>query len=149
MSNLDWNDTYMSFAKGVAMHSKAEKAKVGCVIVKDNQVISTGYNGTPPGYDNTCEDTMFASDVMITRPEVVHAEINAITKVAQSTVSCHKASLYVTKVPCWECCKAIIMSGIKVVVFEGTAEDIESEPVAFLQLNKVIVIAMNNGGYLV
>jgi dCMP deaminase len=143
MTKLDWNDTYMSFAKNVAVHSKANKAKVGCVIVKDNQVISTGYNGTPPGYDNTCEDSG------VTLPEVVHAEINAITKVARSTVSCEKASLYVTKAPCFECAKAIIMAGIDLVVFEGAYEDCERDSIAFLQTNHVTVIVMNDGSYYV
>jgi len=141
MSELDWNNTYMSFAKSVAVHSKAEKAKVGCVIVKDNQVISTGYNGTPPGYDNCCEVDN------VTLPEVVHAEINAIAKVASSTVSCKGSTLYVTKAPCFECAKAIIMSGIGMVIFEGTEEECMSESICFLQLNKVVVIAMKDGGY--
>ena len=150
MNNTDWNKTYMGFARLVAEHSKADKAKVGCVIVKENQVISSGYNGTPSGYDNTCEDREFLSNRLVTRPEVIHAEINAIAKVARSTISCEGADLYVTKAPCFECAKAIIQSGISMVIFKGSLEECEQDSIAFLQVNNVVVIVMNEeGGYLV
>ena len=143
---LDWNVTYMDFARTVAKHSKANKEKVGCVVVKDNQVISSGYNGTPHGYDNTCEDDIEGH--LVTRSEVIHAEINALAKVAKSTMSSVGASLYVTKPPCFECAKMIIASGISLIVFDGNYEDWERESIAFLQINGVIVIAMENNCYL-
>jgi len=143
---LDWNVTYMSFARAVSLHSKANKAKVGCVIVQDNQVISSGYNGTPHGYNNVCED--FIDGSLITRPEVIHAEINAIAKVAKSTMSAKGASLYVTKPPCFNCAKSIIASGITLVVFEGSFDDCEKDSIAFLQSNGIVVIAMQNDRYL-
>lgn len=143
---LDWNVTYIDFAKSVALHSKANKEKVGCVIVQDNQVISSGYNGTPHGYSNSCEDAV--NGMLITKPEVIHAEINAIAKVAKSTMSAEGASLYVTKPPCFNCAKTIIASGIALVVFEGSFDDCEKDSIAFLQSNGVIVIAMQNNRYL-
>jgi len=141
----DWNRTYISFAELIAQHSKAEKEKVGCVIVKDGQVISTGYNGTPPGYDNQCEDVDEASGKLITRQEVIHAEINAISKVASSTINSAESTLYVTKPPCYECAKAIIMSGIRVVIFKGKMADAAGS-VKFLNNNGVITIPINMEG---
>jgi len=143
---LDWNVTYMDFARTVAKHSKANKEKVGCVIVQDNQVISSGYNGTPHGYNNSCEDAVNGS--LITKPEVIHAEINAIAKVAKSTLSSSGASLYVTKPPCFECAKMLIASEISLVVFEGSYEDCSKNSISFLQANGVVVIAMQNNHYL-
>jgi len=146
MTTLDWNVTYMAFARTVALHSKSKKVKVGCVIVKDNQVISSGYNGTPHGYDNTCEDDIDGK--YVTRDEVIHAEINAIAKVAKSTVSTNGAFLYVTKPPCFNCAKSIIASGVSLVVFEGTNDDCAMDSISFLQLNGVVVIAMQEDRYL-
>ena len=146
----DWNRTYMGFAVTVARHSKAEKEKVGCVIVKNNSVISLGYNGTPPGYDNTCEDKHMLSNTSyryITKPEVVHAEINAIAKLARTPVSAENSLLYVTKPPCFECAKLIVMAGIKYVFFLGTVEDEMKDSISFLQLNNVTVIRMTSIKY--
>ena len=140
----DWNRTYMDFAKLIAKHSKAEKEKVGCVIVKDGQVISTGYNGTPPGYDNKCEDEVHHGR-LVTRKEVIHAEINALTKVAKSTISSAEATLFVTKAPCYECAKAIIVSGIRVVVFKGEKGE-ECSSIGFLNKNGVITIPLSEQG---
>lgn len=97
--------------------SYAERRKVGCVIVKDKQVISFGYNGTPHGFENTCEidDT--------TKPEVLHAESNAIMKVAKSTMSCEGAELYTTTCPCFGCAKLIIQAGISKVYYTETYRD--------------------------
>lgn len=96
-----------------AENSYCERRKVGALIVKDNMIISDGYNGTPAGFENVCEDTDGH-----TKPYVLHAEANAITKVARSNNSSDGATLYVTASPCIECAKLIIQSGIRRVVFK-------------------------------
>ncbi len=96
-----------------AENSYCERRKVGALIVKDNMIISDGYNGTPAGFENVCED-----EEGNTKPYVLHAEANAITKVARSNNSSDGATLYVTASPCIECAKLIIQSGIKRVVFK-------------------------------
>jgi len=100
--------------------SKAERKKVGCLIVKDGAIISDGYNGTPSGFDNTCETITITdgSTKLVTNPEVLHAESNAITKLAKSTQSSDGATMYITISPCIDCAKLIIQSGIKRVVFK-------------------------------
>lgn len=94
--------------------SYARRCKVGCLIVKNNQIISDGYNGTPKGFDNNCEDEV--NGVLITKPIVLHAESNAISKIAKSNNSAENSTLYVTCSPCFECSKLIIQAGIKRVV---------------------------------
>lgn len=95
-----------------AENSYCRRRKVGAIIVKDKMIISDGYNGTPAGFENVCED-----DDNHTKPYVLHAEANAITKVACSNNSSDGATLYVTSSPCIECSKLIIQAGIKRVVF--------------------------------
>ena len=95
-----------------ATNSYCERRRVGALIVKDKMIISDGYNGTPGGFENRCED-----DNNVTFPYVLHAEANAITKVAKSNNSSDKATLYVTTSPCMECSKLIIQAGILRVVF--------------------------------
>ena len=109
----------MSMAKELAKLSYAERKKVGCLVVKDTQIISEGYNGTPKGFNNKCEYTTYV-DEMYTKPEVLHAESNAITKLARSTNSSDGATLYVTLAPCFECSKLIIQAGIQRVIY-GTS----------------------------
>lgn len=104
--------TYLKMAKTWSNLSKALRKKVGCLIVKDGTIISDGYNGTPSGFENCCE-----TDDFITKPEVIHAESNAITKLSRSTQSSLNATMYVTISPCVECAKLIIQSGISRVVF--------------------------------
>lgn len=106
------NKTFMKIAMLIAEASYCQRRKVGAVIVKDNSIISLGYNGTPSGFDNVCE-----SSDGITLPEVLHAESNAITKVAKTTFSCEGATIYTTTMPCVECAKLIIQSGIKEVFY--------------------------------
>ena len=103
---------YLRMAAIWAENSYCERRKVGAIIVKNQMIISDGYNGTPAGFENICED----SDGL-TKPYVLHAEANAITKVARSNNSSDGATLYVTASPCVECAKLIIQSGIKRVVF--------------------------------
>jgi dCMP deaminase len=99
-------------ARTWAKNSYCKRRQVGALIVKDRMIISDGYNGTPEGFENVCED-----ENNKTKPYVLHAEANAITKVAKSNNSSHGATLYITTSPCMECAKLIIQSGIKRVVF--------------------------------
>ena len=98
-----------------ADNSYCQRRKVGALIVKDRMIISDGYNGTPCGFENVCED-----ENGITKPYVLHAEANAITKVAKSNNSSDGATLYVTAAPCVECAKLIIQSGIRRVVYRDS-----------------------------
>jgi dCMP deaminase len=115
MPRININSVYMNVAAEIAKLSYAERKKVGCVIVKDASIISMGYNGTPVGFDNECEST--ENDELVTRLEVLHAESNAIAKVAKSPNCSDGADLYVTLSPCFECSKLIIQSGIKRVFY--------------------------------
>ena len=103
---------YMRMAFIWAENSYCKRRKVGALLVKDKMIISDGYNGTPSGFENVCED-----ENEITKPYVLHAEANAITKVARSNNSSDGATLYVTSSPCIECAKLIIQAGINRVVF--------------------------------
>ena len=103
---------YIEMAEVWARNSYCKRRQVGALIVKDRMIISDGYNGTPSGIENICED-----ENGVTKPYVLHAEANAITKVAKSGNSSQGATLYVTASPCLECSKLIIQSGIKRVVY--------------------------------
>ena len=107
-----FDHSYLEMAEIWAQNSYCKRRKVGALLVKDRMIISDGYNGTPSGFENVCEDE---NDV--TKPYVLHAEANAITKVAKSGNSSEGATLYVTASPCVECSKLIIQSGIKRVVY--------------------------------
>lgn len=103
---------YLRMASIWAENSYCERRKVGAILVKDKMIISDGYNGTPAGFENVCED-----EAGVTKPYVLHAEANAITKVARSNNSSDDSTLYVTASPCVECAKLIIQAGIKRVVY--------------------------------
>ena len=103
---------YLEMAGIWAKNSYCKRRQVGALIVKDKMIISDGYNGTPSGFENICED-----ENGVTKPYVLHAEANAITKVAKSGNSSEGATLFVTASPCLECSKLIIQSGIKRVVY--------------------------------
>ena len=103
---------YIRMAKIWAENSYCKRRQVGAIIVKDKMIISDGYNGTPSGFENICED-----ENGLTKPYVLHAEANAITKIARSGNNSDGATLYVTAAPCIECAKLIIQSGIKRVVY--------------------------------
>ena len=107
-----FDDKYMQMAAIWATNSYCKRRQVGALIVKDRMIISDGYNGTPSGFENVCED-----ENGVTKPYVLHAEANAISKVAKSGNSAEGATLYVTASPCLECSKLIIQSGIKRVVY--------------------------------
>ena len=121
-----------------AENSYCKRRKVGALIVKDQMIISDGYNGTPSGFENVCED-----EYDVTKPYVLHAEANAITKVAASSNSSKGATIYITSSPCIECAKLIIQSGIKRVVFSEnyrTSEGCDllrraAIPIHFIDLN--------------
>ncbi|RKW45319.1 MAG: CMP deaminase [Porphyromonas sp.] len=103
---------YLRMARIWAENSYCKRRQVGALIVKDKSIISDGYNGTPSGFENICED-----EQGVTKKYVLHAEANAITKVAASTNNCCGATVYVTASPCIECAKLIIQAGIKRVVY--------------------------------
>ena len=110
--------TYLKMAQTWGELSHCERKKVGSLIVKDRMIISDGYNGTPSGFENACED-----EEHYTKWYVLHAEANAILKVAASTQSCKGATLYITLSPCIECSKLIHQAGIKRVVFSKAYKD--------------------------
>ncbi len=103
---------YLKMASIWAQNSYCKRRQVGAILVKDQMIISDGYNGTPSGFENICED-----ENNNTKPYVLHAEANAITKIAKSNNSSEGATMYVTSSPCVECAKLIIQAGIKRVVF--------------------------------
>ena len=103
---------YLRMATIWAENSYCQRRKVGAILVKDKMIISDGYNGTPAGFENVCEDTDG-----VTKPYVLHAKANAISKVARSNNSSEESTLYVTASPCLECSKLIIQAGIRRVVF--------------------------------
>ena len=107
-----FDDRYLEMAAIWAKNSYCKRRQVGALIVKDKMIISDGYNGTPSGFENVCEDENGA-----TKPYVLHAEANAISKVAKSGNSSEGSTLYVTASPCIECSKLIIQAGIKRVVY--------------------------------
>lgn len=109
-----FDKSYIEMAYVWARNSYCERRKVGALIVKDRMIISDGYNGTPSGFENVCED-----ESGITKPYVLHAEANAITKVAKSNNSSEGATLYITDSPCMECAKLIIQAGISRVVYSS------------------------------
>ena len=103
---------YLRMARIWAENSYCQRRQVGALVVKDQRIISDGYNGTPSGFENQCED-----EQGVTHPYVLHAEANAITKLARSSNNSDGATLYVTASPCIECAKLIIQAGIKRVVY--------------------------------
>lgn len=120
MENRKTRDArYLEMARILAENSKAEKKKVGALIVKNETIIGDGYNGTPSGFDNICEYEYLENGqkTLKTKKEVLHAESNAIAKIARSNNSSDGATIYITLSPCLACAKLIIQAGIKRVVF--------------------------------
>jgi dCMP deaminase len=131
---------YMQTAKIFAELSHARRLHVGAIVVKDDRIISIGYNGMPAGWDNNCEDKVWdkTGDYELkTKPEVLHAESNAISKLARSSESGDGATMFITHAPCIECSKLIYQSGIKKVYFGQAYRD--TSGVEFLNKCKVIV----------
>lgn len=172
MPRIPIDKIYMQMAYQVAKLSYAERRKVGCVIVKDEQIISFGYNGTPHGFDNECESIettswdfpdqaeLFQVQLLkqegwilseddsctcykyITRREVLHAESNALMKLAKSTMSCKDSVLYTTTLPCFDCAKLIIQAGVKEVFYCEDYRDMSGIILlqrAGIKINQVIV----------
>jgi dCMP deaminase len=133
-------DLYMAWAERTAELSHAKRLQVGAVIVHDDCVISYGYNGMPAGWDNNCENVVgydTKGPVLKTKPEVLHAESNAIAKLAKSTNSGLGATMFVTHAPCMECAKLIHQSGIGHVLYRNSYRD--TGGVKFLVLSGVKV----------
>lgn len=107
-----FDQRYLEMARIWAKNSYCTRRQVGALVVKNNMIISDGYNGTPSGFENVCED-----DNGITKPYVLHAEANAITKLARSSNNSEGATIYITASPCIECAKLIIQAGIKRAVY--------------------------------
>ena len=122
-----FKQAFMKTAETFAELSTAVRAKVGAIIVKDDRIISIGYNGMPSGWDNNCENFVGFDTVgepkLRTKPEVLHAETNAIAKLARSTESGDGATLFITHSPCLECAKLIFQSGINNVVYREQYRD--------------------------
>lgn len=134
---IKYDKAYLRLAKEWSRLSYCKRKQVGALIVRDNMIISDGYNGTPTGFDNCCED-----NDGLTNWFVLHAEANAILKVARSTQTCQDATLYITLSPCKECCKLIHQSGIKRVVFQEAYRD--KSGIDFLEKAGVIVEQIEN-----
>ena len=147
-------DYYMKIAEVTSGLSYAKRLQVGAVIVKDNQILATGYNGMPSGWENVCEyeEEIFVSDLekgnrlektgqLKTKPEVLHAETNAIAKVAQSTESSLGSTLFCTHAPCIECAKLIYQSGITTLYYKHEYRD--DSGIKFLRLSGVDVHQYN------
>lgn len=128
--------THMQVAETYAQLSHARRLKVGAIVVKNDRIISIGYNGMPSGWDNNCEDEITETEIcfldqggpgmpitttrLVTKPEVLHAETNAIAKLARSAESGDGAALFITHAPCLDCAKLIYQSGIKSVFYRNT-----------------------------
>jgi dCMP deaminase len=131
-------NAHMKAAEVYSQLSSAKRLHVGCVVVKDNTIIGIGYNGMPSGWDNNCEDKVYANEWSIdnnvweyqeenghpynlkTKPEVLHAETNALAKIARSTNSSDGASMFITHAPCLDCAKLVYQSGIKSVYYRNS-----------------------------
>lgn len=131
---------YLRMARIWSENSYCKRRQVGCLVVKDKMIISDGYNGTPSGFENVCED-----ENNVTHPYVLHAEANAITKLARSSNNSDGATLYVTDSPCIECSKLIIQSGIKRVVY--AKEYRLTDGINLLKKAKIEVVHLNPDEY--
>ncbi len=134
---LRYDKAYLRIAQSWASLSHCTRKQVGAIIVKDEMIISDGYNGTPAGFDNCCEDENGE-----TQWYVLHAEANAILKVAKSTNNCKGATLYLTLSPCKECSKLVLQAGIKRVVYQHSYKD--TEGINFLRNAGVETVAIKD-----
>ena len=126
MMKQKWVEAFMDTAERFAQLSSAKRLQVGAVVVKDNRIISIGYNGTPSGWDNLCEDIVQLSDDTVTtktKDEVIHAEANAIIKLARDGESGNGSSLFCTHAPCIHCAKLIHGAGIHTVYYRDSYRD--------------------------
>jgi dCMP deaminase len=120
-------DAYMDVAERFAKLSSAKRLQVGAIVVKDDRIISIGYNGMPAGWDNTCENVVEIHEdggiVTKTKPEVIHAEANAIAKLAKSSESGDGSTMFLTHAPCIDCAKQVYTAGIKKVYYRDSYRD--------------------------
>lgn len=120
-------DAYMNVAETFAKLSSAKRLQVGAIVVKDDRIISIGYNGMPAGWDNNCEDVIEIHEdggvVTQTKPEVIHAEANAIAKLAKGSESGNLATMFLTHAPCLDCAKQVYTAGIKKVYYRNSYKD--------------------------
>jgi len=138
---------YMDVAYRFGELSHARRLHVGAIVVKDDRIISIGYNGMPAGWDNDCEDKVWTQDGdygLKTKPEVLHAESNAIAKLAKSNDSGLGADLFVTHAPCLDCAKLVYQSGIKRVYYSENYRD--DSGIQFLQKSKILVEKLEKEG---
>jgi dCMP deaminase len=135
---------YMDVAERFSKLSHARRLHVGAIVVKDDRIISIGYNGMPAGWDNDCEDEVVLEQdekfvkVLKTKPEVLHAETNAIAKLAKSNESGLGASMFITHAPCLDCAKLIYQSGISSVLYRDAYRD--TNGITFLEKSGITVI---------
>jgi dCMP deaminase len=124
-------DAHMDAAEVYSRLSTAKRLQVGCVVVKDNTIIGIGYNGMPSGWDNNCEEEIIVEEdekfikSLKTKPEVLHAETNALAKIAKSTNSSDGASMFITHAPCIDCAKLVYQSGINSVYYRNSYKNTE------------------------
>ena len=134
-------NAYMDVAERFAELSSARRLHVGAIVVKDDRIISIGYNGMPAGWDNNCEDQTYDEDgfhiTLKTKPEVLHAETNAIAKLAKSNESGMGATMFITHAPCLDCAKLIYQSGIGSVLYRNSYRD--TSGVTFLEKSGIQV----------
>jgi len=136
----------MKTAETFAELSHARRLHVGAIVVKDDRIISIGYNGMPAGWDNNCEDTVWKSDgsrELKTKPEVLHAETNAIAKLAKSNESGLGATMFITHAPCLDCAKLIYQSGISNVLYRNAYRD--TSGITFLEKSGIKVEQIEKG----
>jgi dCMP deaminase len=146
-----WIDAYMDTAERFAQLSSARRLHVGAIVVKDDRIISIGYNGMPSGWDNNCEDEITPtlpylqgdSPVLKSKPEVLHAETNAIAKLAKSNESGLGATMFITHAPCLDCAKLIYQSGISHVLYRDAYRD--TGGVTFLEKSGIEVTQVKKG----
>jgi len=142
-------DAYMDVAERFAQLSSARRLHVGAIVVKDDRIISIGYNGMPAGWDNNCEYEVLIEEgedyatELKTRPEVLHAETNAIAKLAKSNESGMGATMFITHAPCLDCAKLIYQSGIGHVLYRNTYRDISG--ITFLEKSGIVVTQIKKG----
>jgi dCMP deaminase len=138
-------DAYMDVAERFAQLSSAVRLQVGAIVVKDDRIISIGYNGMPAGWDNVCENIIGydkGKPVLNSKPEVLHAESNAVAKLAKSSESGDGATIFVTHAPCIDCAKLIYQSGINTVYYRTAYRD--TSGVDFLAKSDVEVIKIGD-----
>ena len=134
-------DAYMDVAERFSQLSSAKRLHVGAIVVKDDRIISIGYNGMPSGWDNNCEDYIQLSDDTITtktKPEVIHSEANCLMKLTKTNQSSEGSTMFLTHAPCIDCAKQIYTAGVKSVYYRDSYKD--SKGLTFLEKCSIMVV---------